>query len=107
MWPIGENPPVVINEKIKKPEWATLIPSRSPEFKMHTSLGLAKSALTGLTMYGGQFRDRGALYQWNGTFWELRVAIKRGDKQTDFLLWTNVKKFKQQDVGFVIEEVPS
>ena len=106
-WEQGQDPPAVIGKKDKQPEWATLIPRRDPEFKMHTSLGLAKTALSGLADYKGRFHDRGALYRWNGSVWELYVWITNGDYRNDFELWTNVEKFKRQEAAFVIEETPS
>jgi len=82
---------------------------RTPTFKPHSTLGHAKSALTGDT-WGPEniFREDSALYEWDGpnTQWVLRVHFRKGTKRDDYILWSDPKTFAQ-GITTLIEEAPS
>lgn len=49
------------------PKWATYIPIRTPNFKIHTGLGPAKNAIIGAQC--------GILYEWDGEQWVNRFKV--------------------------------
>lgn len=59
------------------PCWATMIPSRSPEFKAHSHIGLARSAMS--YRVGNTYVESAALYELVGRNWLRRVEIGRDD----------------------------
>lgn len=111
-WREGSDAPQVLPGK-REPEWATLIPDRSPEFKIHTSLGQAKNAMTvqyrdyAFRNHAMGFETPVALYQWdsNAEQWRLRVEFKAGDLKTG-TLWENVKEFQKELPPWIIQEAP-
>lgn len=115
-----EAPPAVIPGK-KPHQWATLVPDRTtaPEFKTHSTIGLAKVSLSSNTITTRndpveRFQHRAALYQWDpfSGSWNLVIAWNVGDPRDkdDNLLWTDVKKFQKHaalGITCVITETPS
>lgn len=79
------------------PRWATWIKERSPQFKMHNHLGLAKNALSGRPLRSAHSRNHeyplegGYVYEWvadeEGEGWVERFHIPRGAYKSDEPLW--------------------
>lgn len=106
-WPFGEEPPKVISTGDPTP-FATFMRGRNPMFKPHSTLGHAKSALTGDTWGPDNiFRNDSAIYEWDGANnqWVLRAHFRKGTKREDYLLWSDPDLFKQ-GIRTVINEQP-
>lgn len=100
--------------------WATWVPDRRPEFKVHSDLGKAKNAI-GMEMGGRNTVTRqhpgtgksehpirgGVLYQLTDGKWIVRAVVRPGTYKSDYLLFTNARKWnKQPGITTVIEEHP-
>lgn len=99
--------------------WATWIPDRRPEFKVHSDLGKAKNAI-GMEVSGRNAKIRrardgkpeypirgGVLYQLAEGKWVVRAIVEPGSYKSEHLLYTQPRKWnKQPGITTVIEEHP-
>lgn len=101
--------------------WATWVPDRRPEFKVHSDLGKAKNAI-GMELTGRNNKPRphptienkkefpirgGVLYQLADGKWIVRAVVEPGTYKSDHLLYTNARKWnKQPGITTVIAENP-
>jgi hypothetical protein len=85
-----------------QPRWATWIKDRSPQFKLHNTLGMAKNALSSKYLPRGTTRRDaknrvewplagGYVYEWVvddlGEGWVERFRVMPGDFKADHPLW--------------------
>lgn len=76
-------------------QWATFIQGRHPQFKSHSNLSLAKSAITNYTRRDGVSREVALcdcwVYEWvadeDGSRWVQRFAVPKGDDKHSHPLW--------------------
>jgi hypothetical protein len=107
--------------------WATWIPGRRPEFKVHDDLGKAKNAIA-MEVGGGRTKGRrkinssrphprtgkieypirgGVLYQLTDGKWTVRAVVQPGTYKSDHTLFTKARKWnKQPGITTVINEHP-
>lgn len=76
-------------DKLPRP-WATWIPDRLPQFKMHESLTRAKCAMA--ARYNSGMRG-GVLYQFNNDQWQIMAIVRPGSHKDDYLLFSHPKKW--------------
>lgn len=69
-------------------QWATFSPSRSPNFKTHSTLGQVKNALSGKRHYSGGLLE-GWVYKWNAEDekWEEYAHLPPGTYANQHPLW--------------------
>jgi hypothetical protein len=77
---------------IKVPRWATYIPDRRPQFKMHTSKGLAKSALSIYADWGRGSLRVGVLYEHVEGEWVERANIEPHTPKLNHPLWADTQE---------------
>ena len=91
--------------------WATWMKDRSSQFKTHSSLGLAKNALSGRPTGHGQYRtvngkqvydsplEGGYVYEWVddewGEGWVERFHVPYGTFKTDHPLWSFTERTRK------------
>jgi hypothetical protein len=96
--------------------WATWIPDRRPEFKVHSDLGKAKNAI-GMPIPGAvhiltngtreQSIRGGVLYQLIKGKWTVRAVVSPGTWKSEHMLYTQPSKWnKHPGITTVIEEHP-
>lgn len=97
--------------------WATWMPDRRPQFKVHSDLGKAKNAIG--AALGGESRFNpetggydhpirgGVLYQMIEGKWIVRAVVQPGTYKSEHLLFTSPRKWnKQPGITTVIAENP-
>lgn len=91
--------PVIPQKKV--PQWATYIVGRTPQFKMHTTVGLAKVALgmNGGICYRYMIED-GELQ------WVPVAIIDGGTMRSEHELFEDKFVPDQRAVSYVIQEMP-
>lgn len=76
---------------MKQPEWASWIPDRSPQFKMHKTEGQCKQAFSYTLGYEGVLR-RGIVYRWNGEEWTEVYDFTEGTKRLGHEWWAEIDR---------------
>lgn len=87
--------------KTNRPEWATFIRLRSPEFKQHSNLGHAKSAINS--------SGHGVLYRWmtwesEEPNWTPVAIVEKGEAKTHPAMQSRVKPTEPVAVHMIDEE---
>lgn len=101
--------------KFPRPRWATYVPDRTPNFKQHSSLGLAKTAISTRNYTRGLSRrikddagrtqvhypvEGGFIYEFTDDKWQLVATIEYGSFVQDHPLWQKAPK------KYTITELP-
>lgn len=87
-----------------RPQWATFIPSRRPDFKPHNSVGHAKNALTGIYRETGGFNEDMGLYRLHGDMYVLILKIRKGSKRDEYPTLAKVPR-SRRDLLAQLEEM--
>jgi hypothetical protein len=68
---------------VKSRPYLSIIPTRSPEQKTHTSLGHAKNAVNNKIWSGYSHRHDMAIYEWVDNDWKLLYDIPAGTTENN------------------------
>jgi hypothetical protein len=99
--------------------WATWIPNRTPQFKVHGTLGQAKNAIgmeisgdsRRVTYRGKETTERpirgGVIYEMIHDAWAVRAVVKPGSYKCEHMMYSDPRKWNNAPgITTVIDETP-